>query len=181
MYRLWYLLKWGTTWNNLQWPATSKKQPETTYNGQETTWNDLQQPITGKKWLEMTYNEQETTWNDLQWARNNMEWPTRTWKDFQWTRNDLETTYNGQEMKKKDAKWQATSRFSDYFTIWGKQFSPVIHFPSNIWLQSFEPCFTENHGHSRALNISIVSCVFFLWDITFSFFCLSFVSSTLTD
>ena len=59
-------------------------------------------------------------------------------------------------------KQQATSRFSDYFTIWGKRFSSLTCFPPNICLQSFEHCFTENHGHSRASNISIVSCVFFM-------------------
>ena len=84
-----YLLKPGTTWNDLKrarndltdlqrarndlkWPTTSKKRPEMTYNEQETI-----------------YNEQETTWNDLQRARNDMKRPTRTLKDLQRTRNDL--------------------------------------------------------------------------------------------
>ena len=85
-----YLLKRGTTWNdlqrarkNLKQPRTSKKRPEMTYNKQETTWNnlervrnDLEQPTTRKKWLETTYNEQETTWNNLEWARNDMKRPT---------------------------------------------------------------------------------------------------------
>ena len=59
-------------------------------------------------------------------------------------------------------KKQGISRFSDYFTKWGKRFSSLIRFLPNIWWQSFEHCFTENHGHSRASNISIVSCVFFM-------------------
>ena len=41
-------------WNNLKHPVTSKKQPETTYNKQESM-----------KWSETTYNEQETTYNNL--------------------------------------------------------------------------------------------------------------------
>ena len=52
---LWYLLKQGTTWNNLQQTRNDLKWPTTTYNKQEMTWNDLQQP-------EKTYNEQEMTW-----------------------------------------------------------------------------------------------------------------------
>ena len=67
-----------------------------------------------------------------------------------------------QRAKKKDAKRQSTSRLSDYFTIWGKRFSFLTSFPPNIWLQSFEHCITENHGHGRASNISIVSCIFFM-------------------
>ena len=50
-----YLLKRGTTWNDLKRPTSSKKRPETTYNEQETAWNDLQRarnnlkrPITSK-------------------------------------------------------------------------------------------------------------------------------------
>ena len=61
-----------------------------------------------------------------------------------------------------------------------KRFSSLIHFSLNIWLQSFEHCFTENHGHNRASNISIVSCAFFMGFHVF-FFCLGFVSRTLTN
>ena len=71
-------------------------------------------------------------------------------------------TWNYLQRAKKDAKRQATSRFSDYFTIWDKRFSFLIRFTPNIWLQSFEHCFTENDGHSRDSNISIASCVFFM-------------------
>ena len=46
--------------------------------------------------------------------------------------------------------------------LWGKRFSYLIRFPPNTWLQSFEHCLTENHGHSSASIISIVSCVFFM-------------------
>ena len=62
----WYLLKQGTTWNNLQ-----------------QTRNDLQQPTTSKKWPETTYNNQKRPimnkkrpGNDLQRAKNNLKWPT---------------------------------------------------------------------------------------------------------
>ena len=161
------------TWNDLQ-PTTSKKQPE-------TTWNNLQQPTTSKK-------QPETTWNNLQQARNDLQrWPG---SNLQQATNDLKqpTTSKTQPImtwtylqwaKKKDTKQQTTSRVSDYFTIWGKWFSSLIHFPPNIWLQSFEHCFTENHGHSSASNISIVLCVFFT-GYNIYFFCLGFVSRTLT-
>ena len=140
----------------------------------------------GKKQPETTYNEQEMTWNDLQRARNNMKRATRSWKDLQRSKNDLETTYNEQEATwnnpqqerqpimtltylqraKKDAKWKATSRFSDYFTIWGKRFSSLTRFPPNIWLQSFKHCFTENHGENSVKHLLScvkrqLSCVFF--------------------
>ena len=124
-----YLLKRRATWNDL-------KRSETTYKEQETTWNDLQRPTTSRKQSETTYNVQETTWNDPQRVRNNLQWP--------------EHTYNEQ---RKDAKRTRRSRFSDYFTIWGKQFSSLTRFPPNIWLQSFEYCFMENHGENRASSI----------------------------
>ena len=73
----WYLLKRGTTWNNLKRPTTSKKRPETTYSNLQRARNDLTRP-------ETTCNEQESTWNDLQRARN----------DLQRARNDLEITHN---------------------------------------------------------------------------------------
>ena len=155
---LWYLLKRGTTWNDF-------KQPITTYNEQETTWNNLQRAKNDLKRPTTTYNKQETAWNDPQRVRHNLQWP--------------EPTYHEQ---RKDAKWPTTSRFSDYFTIWGKRFSSLTRFPPNIWLQSFEYCFTENHGQSRASRISILSCVIFTgYKIYFIFFCLGFVSRTFTN
>ena len=95
-----YLLKRGTTWNDL-------KRPETTYNEQETIWNNLQQtrndlnrPRTSKKRPETTYNEQEMTWNDLERARNDLKGPRTskkqpemTWNNLEWARNDVLFTY----------------------------------------------------------------------------------------
>ena len=186
---LWYLLKQATTWNrqqlprnDLKRPTMSNKRPETTYNDLQRATNDLErarnglkQPTTSKKRPETTYNElkrptttynkQETTWNDPQRVRHNLQWP--------------EPTYHQQ---RKDAKWPTTSRFSDYFTIWSKWFSSLTSFPPNIWLQSFEYCFTENHGQSRASRISILSYVIFKgYKIYLIFFCLGFVSRTFTN
>ena len=93
--------------------------------------------------------------NYLQRARNDLKQPTTS-------KTQPIMTWTYLEQAKKDAKRHATSRFSDYFTIWDKRFSSLIRFPPNIWLQSFEHCFTENHGHSRASDISIVSCVSFM-------------------
>ena len=90
------------------------------------TWNDLQRPTTRKKRPTTTYNEQETTWNDSQQVRHNLQWPEHTHNEH-----------------RKDAKQPTTSRFSDYFTIWGKRFSSLTRFPPNIWLQSFERCFSK--------------------------------------
>ena len=119
-------------------PTTSKKQHETTYK-------DLKRLATNKK----------RPGNDLRITRNNLKQPTTS-------KIQPIMTWTYLQQAKKDAKRQATSRFWDYFTIWGKRFSSLIDFPSNIWLQSFEHCFTENHGHIRASNISLVSCVFFM-------------------
>ena len=119
------------------------KQPETTYNEQETTWNGLKRPTASKNRPETTYGEQETTWNDLQRARNNLKRPTTSK-----TQPTITSTYL--QRAKKDVERQTTSRFSDYFTIWGKRFSSLTRFPPNIWFQSLELCFTENHGDSRA-------------------------------
>ena len=83
----------------------------------ETTWNDLQQARNDLKRPTTTYNYQETTWNNPKRVRHNLQWP--------------EHAYNKQ---RKDAKRPTTSRFSDYFTIWGKRFSSLAHFPPNIWL-----------------------------------------------
>ena len=76
----WYVLKRGTTWNDLE-------RPETTYNEQETIWNDLQWarnnlkgPATSKKRPERVCNEQETTWNYLQQAKNDLKRPTTSKK-----------------------------------------------------------------------------------------------------
>ena len=127
--------------------------------------NDLKRPTTSKKRPETTYNEQETTWSNPKRVRHYLQWP--------------EHTYNEQ---RKDAKRLTTSRFWDYFTIWGKRFSSLSRFPPNIWLQSFEHCFTENHGENRASNIhyhasSVNYHVYFLRDIRLIFFCLGFLSA----
>ena len=123
----------------------------------------MKRPTTSKKRPTTTYNEQETTWNDPKRVRHNLQWP--------------EHTYNE---PRKDAKWPTTSRFSDYFTIWGKRFFSLTRFPPNIWLQSFEHCFTENHDENKVLSIyyhapSVNYHVYFLRDIRFIFFCLGFV------
>ena len=104
-----------------------------------------------------------TTWNDLQQVRNNLQQARNNLKQPE-TRNDLKRsttsktqptvtwTYLRQAKKKKDAN-RPTSRFSDYFTTWAKRFSSLTYFPLNIWLQSFENCFTENEGESRVSSI----------------------------
>ena len=133
------------------------------YYGVELTQmrNDLNQP-------ETTYSEQEITWNDLQRPTTSKTQPTMIW------------TYVQQA--KKDAKRPTTSIFWDYFTIWGKMFSSLTRFSPNIWLQSFEHCFTENLGENRAPSVyyhlsSVNYHVYFLRDIRRIFFCLSFVSA----
>ena len=103
-------------------------------------------------------------WNNPQWVRHNLQWP--------------EHNHNKQ---RKEAK-QPTSRFWDYFTIWGKQFSSLTCFPPNIWLQSFEHCFMESHSENRASSIyyhesSVNYHVYFLWDMRCIFFCLGFMSA----
>ena len=130
------------TRNDLKRHKTTYKRARNNLKRLETTWNDLQHWNDLQR-PEKTYNKQETTWNDLQQLRNNQQRP--------------ENTCNEQ---KKDAKRPTTSRFPDYFTIWGNRFSSLTCFYPNIWLQSFEHCFTENHGENRAPNISILSCVF---------------------
>ena len=91
-----YLLKWGTTWNNLKRPTTSKKRPETTYN-------DLQQRRNDMKWTSAGKKRPETTWNDLQRARNNLKHPTTsktqpimTWTYLQQAKKRHETIGNKQ-------------------------------------------------------------------------------------
>ena len=123
-----------TTWNNLQ-------RPTTTCNEQETTWNYLQRSGTSKRWPGTTYKEQETTWVDPQRVRHNLQWP--------------EYTCNEQ---RKDAKQPTASRFSGYFTIWGKRFCSLKRFPSNIWLQSFESWWIMVKTEHQA---SIVMCIFY--------------------
>ena len=51
------------------------------------------------------------TWNDLQQVRHNLQW--------------TKPTYNKQ---RKDAKRSTTSRFWDYFTVWGNWFSSLTRF-----------------------------------------------------
>ena len=134
--------------------------------------NNLKRP-------ETTYRDKKrlkTTYSDLQQARNNLQRPATTWKNIYQTKNNLETIYNEQETtcndpkrvrhnlqlpkptyskqrkkKKKEAKRPTTNN----------RFSSLTRFQPNIWSQSSENCFTENHGQSRAPNISILSCVFY--------------------
>ena len=92
------------------------------------------------------------TWNDLKRPTTRKKQPTTIW------------TY--QQQGKKDAKPPTTTRFWDYFTVWGNRFSSLARFPSNIWLQSFEHRFMENYGENRALNIYYH--VYLLRDIIFT-------------
>ena len=174
------------TWNDLQQPTTSKKQPETTYNDLQQARNNLKQPTTGKKWPEINWNDpqqarnnlkqstmsnkqHETTYKDLKRPTTNK---TRPGKDLQSARNDLKqpktsktqpiTTWTYLQRAKKRHKTTGNKQIFRYFTIQGKRFSSLIYFPPNIWLQWFEHCFMKNHGHNRASNISIVSSVFFM-------------------
>ena len=140
--------------NDLKWP-------EMTYNNLKQARNDLKQNTT-------IYNQQEMTWNDLQWARNNLKQPamSKTQPTMTWTYLQQATA----------------SKFSGYFTIWGKRFSSLPHFPPNIWLQSFKHHFTENHRENRTSSIyyhvsSVNYHVYFLQDIRFIFFCLGFLSA----
>ena len=112
-------------------------------------------------------------------TRNDLRRPTTIWNDLQRTRNDLQRarynlkrpitsnaqpttiwTYQQRAKKKRNAKPRTKSRFRDYFTVLANRFSFLTCFPPNIWLQSFEHCFMENHGENRAPNICILSCAF---------------------
>ena len=60
-----YLLKSGTTWNDLQQarddlkrPTTSKKRPETTWSNLKWARNDMKRPTMSKKRTETTCKEQ---------------------------------------------------------------------------------------------------------------------------
>ena len=115
-----------------------------------TTWNKLKRPA--------------TSWNDLRRARNDLKWPEAVDNKQETTWNGLqrpETTYNKQETTYNDLKVPTTTRFWDYFTIWGNPFYSPARFPPKTWLQSFEHCFMENHNGNRGLNIYILSCVIF--------------------
>ena len=88
----WYLLKRGTTWNDL-------KRPETTWNDLQQARNDLKQPTT-------TYTQQETTWNNLQRARNDLKppktskaQPTMTWTYLQRAKKRSEMNNNKQILR----------------------------------------------------------------------------------
>ena len=145
--KIWYLLKWGTTWNKPKWPTMNKnnlKWPTTTYNKKqpETMYNNLKRPVTNKK---QPGNNIKQAWNDLKRPTVSKTRPT--------------TTQTYLQQQKKGAKWP-TSRFWDYFTLWGNWFSSLTHFQPNILLQSFMSCFTENHGENRVPNISILSWAF---------------------
>ena len=141
------------------------KRPTATYNDLPGARNNLKRPTTSKKQPETTYNMQETIWNDPQWVRHNLQWP--------------EHTYNEQ---RKDEKGPTASRFSGYFTIFGKRFSSLKRFSPNIGLLPFEHCFTENQGEKRASSIyyhasSVNYHIYFLWDIRFIFFLSGFCIS----
>ena len=141
-----YLLKPEMTWNDLQWVR----------NDLQRARNSLKRPTTSKKRPETTYNEQETTWNYPQQVRLDLQWP--------------EHTYNEQ---RKDVKRSTTSTFSDYVTMWSKQFPSLTFFSPNIWLQSFEHCFTKNQIRSELLDppqvlpVEKVSYYFALWIFRF--------------
>ena len=64
--KLEYLIKRGTTWNNLELARNDLKWPTATYNEQETTCNDLKRSIANKK----------RPGNNLQRARNDLKLPT---------------------------------------------------------------------------------------------------------
>ena len=187
-----------TTWNNLQRARNSLKQPTTTWNRQQLPRNDLKRPTMSNKRPETTYNDLQRATNDLERARNGLKQPTTSKKRPETTYNELKrptTTYNKQETtwndpqrvrhnlqwpehtyneQRKDAKRPTTSRFSDYFMIWSKWFSSPTRFLPNIWLQSFEHCFMENHGENRASSIYYYASrvnyhVYFLRDKRFIF------------
>ena len=107
----WYLLKRGTTWNDL-------KQPETTYNKQETTWNNLKWPTMSKKQPEMTYIKQEMTWNNLLKARNDLQ---RARNDL---KNDLKQLTTSKKTTWNNLKWPTTSKkrpeatWNDNISFW---------------------------------------------------------------
>ena len=145
----------------------NKKWPETTYSEQETTWNNLQQPTMSKKRPETTYNNlkrpimnKKRPGNDLQQARKDLKQPTTS-------KTQPTVTCVYLQQAKKDAK-QPTSRFWDDFTIWDNWFSSLTRFQLSIWLQSFERCFRENHGESRASNIFLYYHVYLLRDTKFT-------------
>ena len=115
----------------------------------------------------------ESTLNDLQWGRNNQKHRATSKKLPEMTCNDLRrvitslkrptTTYNQQ---RNNLKQPTASSVWHYFTIWDIPFSSFTIFPPNIWLQSFEHCFTENHDENRAPNIYMLSS-WLLRDIKF--------------
>ena len=71
-----YLLKRGTTWNELQQARNNPKQPEKTYNEQETNWNDLQQPRNDLKRPTTSKKQPEMTYDNLKQEKNDMKRPT---------------------------------------------------------------------------------------------------------
>ena len=100
----------------------------------------------------MTYNEQETTWNDLKRRTTSKTQLTITW------------TYLQRAKTKKRRETTNKKQILSLFYNRGNRFSSLTRFPrfpTNIWLQSFEHCFTENLGENRASNISTLSCVYF--------------------
>ena len=118
------------------------KQPETTWNKLQRARNNLKQP-------ETTYNDREKTWNNI----NNLKRPTRSKKQHTMTWNIY---YNKQTKKPKSTyNKQILKLFCNISSL----LSSLTSFLPNIWLQSFEHCFMENHDENRA-PIYILSCVF---------------------
>ena len=121
-----YLLKQGTTWNDLQRPTTTKKRPETTHNKQETTWNHPQR------------------------VKQNLQWPAHS--------------YNEQ---RKNSKRPIASRFSGYFTTWGKRFSSLTHFYSTLECSHKSIASrrimvkTERQASITSRQASIIICTFY--------------------
>ena len=86
------------------------KQPETTYNEQETTWNNLQRTRNNLKRPTTTYNKQKMTSNNLKQPGNSLRrvrndlkqptmsktQPTMTWPYLQWAKKRCETINNKQ-------------------------------------------------------------------------------------
>ena len=86
-----YLLKHETTWSDLQ-------RPEKTWSNLKRTRNYLKRPTANKK-------QPKTTYSNLKQLTAIEKRPTSTWNYLQ--------------RAKRDLKRSATSRFWDYFTIWG--------------------------------------------------------------
>ena len=84
-----YLLKHGTTWNNLQ-------RSQTTYNKQETTWNGLQRARNDLKRSTTSKKQPTTIRNDQQQAKKDAKPPTtsRFWDYFTVWDNAFHPTFD---------------------------------------------------------------------------------------